>query len=143
RARFEDANAAIAYTDGWNQNQTDDPFSGTSGQTGIGTAAASGVAGAQATFAFSGTGVSWIGSRGPSRGIARVYVDGVPAAAVDTFAASVQPQAVLFTAPALDDASHTITVEATGEQNPSSTRASVVVDAFDVSLSSPLPSVAR
>src|SRR5207244_11062467 len=41
------------------------------------------------------------------------------------------------------DAGHTITVDATGEQMPSSTRASVVVDAFDVSLSSPLPSVAR
>jgi hypothetical protein len=33
--------------------------------------------GAQATFTFTGTLVTWIGQRSGDRGIARVYVDGV------------------------------------------------------------------
>src|SRR5207249_3696422 len=139
-ARFEETHAAVAYTADWRQDQTDDAFSGTSGLTGIGTAAASDTAGGQATFAFTGTAVSWIGSRGPARGIARVSLDGAAAADVDTFAASIQPQAVLFTATGLADTDHTITVEATGGQNPSATGANVIVDAFDVTLSTPAPS---
>jgi len=39
--------------------------------------------GAQATFTFTGTGISWIGARGTQSGIARVSLDGILVAVVD------------------------------------------------------------
>jgi len=39
---------------------------------------------------------------------------------------------VVFTATGLADASHTLTIEATGRKNDASTRAQIVVDGFDV-----------
>ena len=141
--RFEETNAAIAYTAGWRLDRDEDAFSGTSGLTGMGTAAASDTPNDQAVFTFAGSAVSWIGSRGPSRGIARVYVDGVAAADVDTFAPGVQPRSILFRTTGLADATHTITVETTGGQNPSATGATAIVDAFDVNLPPSVASVVR
>jgi len=78
------------------------------------------------------SGASWIGFRGPMAGIARVFVDGVVVAEVDTFSSTDEAQVVLFTATGLVDASHTLTIEVTGLKNPASTGTFVVVDAFDV-----------
>ena len=81
---------------------------------------------------FNGTSVSWIGYRGPDTGIARVYLDGRFAGDVDTYSPTQIVQGSLFTATDLADASHTLTIEVTGLRNQASTKASVVVDAFDV-----------
>jgi len=89
-------------------------------------------AGAQATFTFAGTSVSWIGARAPQTGIARVYLDGIFAAEVDTYAPTVGLQNTLFMAAGLADASHTLTIEVTGQKNPAATDLWIVVDAFDV-----------
>src|SRR5438874_990443 len=86
----ETALAPTVYTGGWFQGHTERAWSG-------GTAAFSRSVGSQATLMFIGTGVSWIGFRGPLGGIARVWLDGVQAADVDTYAAAEQLQAVLFT----------------------------------------------
>jgi hypothetical protein len=91
--------------------------------------------GAQATFTFTGTAISWVGARGPQTGIARVSLDGVFVAEVDTYSATEQIQAAVFTATGLTDASHTLMIEVTGRQNAASTSALVVVDAFDVTSS--------
>jgi hypothetical protein len=143
RSRFEDADPSVIYSTGWTQGETREAFSGTSERTGTGTAAFSEVVGAQATFAANGTSVSWIGSRGPTRGIARVLLDGALVATVDTYAATVQPQAVLYSATGLADATHTLTIEATGSKNANAARAWIIVDAFDATLSAPAPPVTR
>jgi hypothetical protein len=87
--------------------------------------------GAQATFTFTGTGISWIGARGTQTGIARVTLDGV-ATLVDTYSSTEQIQAAVFTATGLANTSHTLTIEVTGQQNAASQNALIVVDAFEV-----------
>jgi hypothetical protein len=123
-SRFEDTNPSVAFTDGWFGN-ADPRWSG-------GMAALSTTAGAQATFTFTGTSVSWIGFRGPQTGIARVFLDGVLVGDVDTFAPTEESQAVVFTRGDLAAGSHTLTIEVTGLKNAASTDTFIVVDAFDV-----------
>ena len=142
RSRFEDADASIAYTGTWVVD-ADDAWSGTSANYGSGTTGRSAVAGSRATFTFTGTSVTWIGTRGPNRGIARVYLDGVLASELDTYATPKQLHVPLYSAQGLSSGSHTLAIEATGLKNAASTSAFVFVDAFDVTLLSPAPQVRR
>jgi hypothetical protein len=89
-------------------------------------------AGAKVTLTFRGTSISWSGYRGPDAGIARVQVDGGAASEVDTYSPTQKFQEMVFTETGLADASHTLTIEATGRKNDASTGAQIVVDAFDV-----------
>jgi hypothetical protein len=98
----------------------------------MGTIAASNVPGARATFTFTGTSVSWIGSRKSTTGIANVYLDGAFVTAIDTYFPTDGLQETIFTSPPLAAGSHTLTVEVTGRQNPASSSGYIVVDAFDV-----------
>ena len=125
--RVEDSSADITYTpSGWMLGYT-----GGFGWSG-GTAALGFVAGQRATFSFTGTGISWIGFRGPQAGIANVYLDGALAATVDTYAPEVAVQAVVFTASNLASGTHTLTIDVTRTKNEASSDYYVVVDAFDV-----------
>ena len=99
-----------------------------------GIATLSKVPGARATLIFTGTGISWIGARGPQTGKARVTLDGV-ATPVNTYSPTEQIQAEVFTQQGLADGSHTLTIEVTGEQDAASTSPLIVVDAFEVTLS--------
>jgi len=141
RSRFEDSDADITYSAGWAREDTVKAFSGTSGNTGAGTAAWSTTAGASATFTFTGTSVTWIGFRAPYTGIARVFLDGVESE-VDTYAPAEEVQVPIFTAD-LPPGSHTLRIEVTNLRHPSATNNLIVVDAFDVTLLSPLPPVTR
>ena len=85
---------------------------------------------ARATVTFTGTAVSWIGYRDQWSGIARVYVDGLLHSTVDTYAASAQSQAVIYTASGLTEGIHTLAVEVTGTHNSVSGGSWVWVDAF-------------
>jgi hypothetical protein len=124
--RIEESNTAVTYTGAWDQGNTDRPWSG-------GTAAVSTEALARATLSFSGTSVSWIGFRGPQAGIARVFLDDTLVGTVDTFLATTEEvQAVLFTASGLPEAAHTLTIEVTGDKNPSASDKFIVVDAFEI-----------
>jgi len=135
--RVQETDPSITYTAGWTQGNTSGMWSGR-------TAAVSAAAGAQATFLFTGTAVTWIGYRGPTAGIARVFLDGAVVAEVDAFLTTDEPQAVVFTATGLADASHTLTIEVTGLKNPASTDTVIAVDAFEVtSSSSPPPTTTR
>ena len=127
--RFEETEQAVAYSAGW--------VGSSSARWSGGTAASSSAAGAQATFTFTGTSVSWIGFRGPQAGIARVVLDGVLVGDVDLFAPTPEPQVVVFTAKDLAAAPHTLTIEVTGLTNAASTDITIVVDAFEVTSSSP------
>jgi len=124
-SRLQETDPATTYTDGWIQGDTLRAWSAR-------TAAQSVTPGAQATFTFTGTSISWIGARGPQTGIARVLLDGMFVAEVDTYAPTEQIQAAVFTAMGLADASHTLTIEVTVVKNPASTGTLIVVDAFDV-----------
>ena len=70
RTRLEDLHPSVVFTTpgagaSWALDNADRAWSGASANVGTGTAARSLTAGARAEFTFSGTGVSWIGMRGP------------------------------------------------------------------------------
>src|SRR6266496_2557822 len=129
--RYEQTDASVTYTVGWSQDS--------SRSWSAGSAAVSTTPGAQATFTFSGPSVNWIGGRGPWSGIARVAVDGAFVAEVDTYSKTEEIRVPMFTVNGLTNASHTLTIEATGQMNAAATSNYVVVDAFDV----PGPAVSR
>src|SRR5206468_2475353 len=123
--RFEDTDPSVVYSGpGWRS----DMYAALSN----GGATASDQAGAQATFTFTGTSVSWIGGRWVEEGIARVFLDGSFVTEVDTYSKTKEVQVPLFTALDLADTSHTLTIEVTGRKNVASNLAFVLVDAFDV-----------
>src|SRR5438105_1239449 len=121
----ETALATTVYTGGWFQSHSERAWSG-------GTAALSNAALSRATLTFSGTGVSWVGLRGPQAGVAKVYLDGAYQVDVDCYAATETVQAVLFTRSGLTADLHFLTIDPTGTRNLAATDAFIVVDAFDV-----------
>ena len=143
RSRFEERDRSIAYAGTWVQENMDQNWSGTTANAGSGTAAIAGTAGATATFTFSGTGVTWIGYRGPVGGIANVYLDDALVAQRDLYSPTEELRASVFTAADLAPGTHRLRIEATGTRNGAAAGAFVVVDALDVTLPSPAPPVSR
>ena len=124
-ARYQETDPSIAYGGGWIQGNRDKAYS-------EGTTAETITPGAQATFSFSGTGVRWIGARGPQTGIARVYLDGAFVTDVDAYAMTEGPQHTMFAAENLVAGAHTLTIQALPQSNPASTDHWILIDAFDV-----------
>lgn len=122
--RVEDTSPAIATTGTW-YSKPSAVFSG-------GSSLFTGAAGARATFSFSGTSVIWMAYRDQWAGIANVYVDGALKSTIDTYQATAQAEWPAFSATNLQDGPHTLTIEATGTNNPASGGAAVWVDAFQV-----------
>jgi len=87
--------------------------------------------GARVDFAFMGTAVSWIGYRDGLCGIARVAVDDVVRAEIDTYAPTPEAQAVVYTLSGLPPGEHTLTLEATGQRHPLSLGDWIWVDGFE------------
>ena len=83
--------------------------------------------GAAAIFKFTGTDVVWVAERGPKRGKARVYVDGVRTV-VDLYASSSSHRRVVFVAANLAAGQHTLKIVVRG----TSGRPRVDVDGFFV-----------
>ena len=69
--------------------------------------------GPTSTMSFSGSSVAWVGPVGPTRGGAKVYIDGVYVATINTYRSVFQARRMLF-ARNLGDGSHTITIKALG-----------------------------
>ena len=144
-SRLQETDPSVTYTAGWVQDNTLNSLAAgvTNGEIpnvsirnwSAAAATLSTTLGAQATFTFTGTSVSWIGARGTQSGIADVFLDGSFVAEVDLYSPSEQIQQAVFTAAGLADASHTLTIAVTGRQNPASQNALVVVDAFEVTSS--------
>jgi hypothetical protein len=65
--------------------------------------------GASASLAFTGTGIAWVGPVGPTRGKARVYVDGRLAATVNLRKSDFKARVILFAKP-LKAGKHTIRI---------------------------------
>ncbi|HET9651167.1 MAG TPA: hypothetical protein VFP36_03205, partial [Usitatibacter sp.] len=134
-SHWQDTNPGFQYTPGWTKSSENFPWSG-NGVSNLPerpvTAQETAAAGEKLTVPFRGTAVSWIGYRGPDAGIAQVQVDGGAPTQVDLYSPTATFQPVVFTANALADANHTLTIQATGLKNAASTGARVVVDAIDV-----------
>jgi len=126
--RYEQNSAAVLYTGTWSPNAG----SFNSG----GSAALAMDAGSKAAFTFTGTGVTWIGYRDQWSGIAQVYLDGALNATIDTYSASAQAQAVLYSVSGLSNAAHSLTIVVSGTRDASSQGDWVWVDAFDVAVPS-------
>jgi len=124
--RYEETNPAVSYSAGWEQSSPN--WFGWSG----GTAVDSFVTGAQATFSFTGTSVSWIGFRSGLSGIARVSVDGVVVPDIDLFAKTDEVRSRVFTQTGLTNSAHTLTISVTGQKNNQAVLNDVQIDAFEV-----------
>jgi hypothetical protein len=73
-----------------------------------------GAAGAKASLTFSGRSFAWVGSVGPSRGWAKVYVNGVLVKSVNLNAAANANRRILFTATWSTARNRTITIRISG-----------------------------
>ena len=134
-SHWQDTNPDFVYSANWTKSAQGPNWSG-SGVSNLPelpvTAHETATAGETLTVSFRGTGVQWIGYRGPDAGIAQVSIDGGAAREVDLYAASALYQPIVFSTGAISDANHTIKITATGRKNASATAARVVIDALDV-----------
>ena len=87
-ARIGDSSTAIKYAPAWKTAR----YSAYSGQQ---VRYATGP-GASATIAFMGNGIAWIGPVGPTRGVAKVYIDGRYVATVDLRRSTFQARKTVF-----------------------------------------------
>jgi hypothetical protein len=110
----------ITYTADW-QDKLGDQFSARG-------ATMTDTSGGEAVFRFVGTGVRWIGVRGPDFGEAEVLLDGDPIALVDQWAKQDSILETLFERTNLIHGPHTLTIRALNTGRGKRT----LVDAFDV-----------
>ena len=82
--------------------------------------------GASATYTFTGSGVAWVAYRGPDRGSARVYVDGVYKKSISLYAKTYSAKQVVFAFNWGSTGKRKITIVAAGTAG----RPRVDVDAF-------------
>ena len=88
------------------------------------------VAGASASYRFTGSSIVWYTNIGPSYGIADLYVDGVKRAVVNSYSATTHYRAA-FTVSGLSYAGHTLTVRVRGVKgNSHGTGTNIAIDAF-------------
>jgi GH25 family lysozyme M1 (1,4-beta-N-acetylmuramidase) len=71
-------------------------------------------AGASATYSFSGSSAAWVAYRGPSRGSARIYLDGVYHSTISLYASTNTAKRIVFAARWASPGSHTIKVVVVG-----------------------------
>ena len=122
--RVDESDPSVVYTGVWYTARRSDLSGGSLAESPYPVSTAS--------LTFVGTGVRWIGYKAVWGGIAQVYLDGVQAATVDTYAPNDQVQAVPYAVSGLAPGPHTITIRVTGTWNPAGCCSWVAVDAFDV-----------
>lgn len=83
-------------------------------------------AGASVSYSFWGSSVGWVAFRGPNRGAARVYVDGVYVQLVNLYARTYAPKSIVFATNWSARGTHTIRIVVVGTAG----RPRVDVDAF-------------
>lgn len=121
--RAEETDARIAIAGGWQSGEN----AALSGGSHIYTDRA-----ARAVIAFVGRGVTWIGSKSPQYGTARVSLDGGPAQTIDLYAALSGYQQPLWSKQGLPFGPHVLTIEATGQKSSASDGSFVSLDAVDI-----------
>jgi hypothetical protein len=116
---LSDSSTAIAYSGTWS-------FVNSSGYLN-GRAHWTKTRSATATYTFDGASVAWVGPVGPTRGKARVIVDGRLVATVDTYRATFKAREVIWAA-ALKDGRHWLRIQVLGTAG----RPTVAVDGIYV-----------
>jgi hypothetical protein len=122
-AHQESANA-ITYVGTWTQQNSASAYGGS-----LKYAQANG---ANARLGFIGRDVAWVATKGPDRGKAEVWVDGVKVKSLDLYSSTEQPRKVVSSVHWVESGAHTVEVRALGKKNSSSTATRVDVDAFVV-----------
>lgn len=86
----------------------------------------------KATLRFVGTEISWIGTHGPDRGVAKVFIDGKFQAKVDQYSADREFTVESFRMTGLVPGPHAITIQVEDSRNEKSSGQRVDIDALDV-----------
>ncbi len=117
---FQEGRARVHYRGSW-ELRAHPAYAG-------GLARSSDQSDARARIHFVGDGVAWVGPVGPTRGKARVYVDGELVTVVDTYAPHFQPSKVLFKTTFPEVGRHVLRISVVGTQG----HPTVAVDQFAV-----------
>jgi hypothetical protein len=117
---FDESNLAIDFSGGWGQAEFA-RYNGGKVRYAI-------VGGATAWFTFSGTSITWIGPKGPTRGQANVYIDEQLVATVDVYASRYNARAEIFSTTFARKGTHTISLEVVGTPG----RETIALDEFVV-----------
>jgi len=110
RHRIAETNGAIAYGGRW----ADARYATYAG----GHVLYSETNGATATYTFQGTSISWVGPVGPTRGRARVTVDGKLVTTVNLYRSGFHPRVTIFDASWKSNARHTLQITVVGSGRP-------------------------
>jgi Transglycosylase-like domain len=108
-ARVSDTAASIGYRSTWRQAS----FRSYSG----GHVTYATTKGATATISFRGTGIAWVGPTGPTRGTARVYIDGRFVKTISLRRSTFRARSVIFSK-ALPAGAHTFAIRVTTNGRP-------------------------
>ena len=118
--RYQETAGSITYAGSWRLHSSSSYFGGK--------VRASTAAGATATFTFTGRAVAWVAAKGPTRGVARVYVDGVIVSSVNLRSSTSAYRRVVFGRAWPSAGTHTVMVQVAGTAG----HPRVDVDAFIV-----------
>jgi len=103
KALFTQQNSsAVQYSYGWSTLLT----SAASG----GSLATTKTAGSSASFTFTGSGISWVAYKGPNRGSAQIWIDGVLATTVSLYSSTYKAKQIVFATSWSANGTHTIRV---------------------------------
>ncbi len=116
----QQTSSSITYSSGWTTGKND-AYSGN-------TVKFHKTAGKSASYKFTGRAIAWVSTRGPARGSAKVYIDGVLAATVNLNHSSTSYRYVAFQRTWSSSGTHTIKIVVSG----SSGHPRVDIDAFEV-----------
>jgi lysozyme len=104
--RVQQTSTAVSWGGTW-KNASDPSYSG-------GSVRYSTSAGAWASYTFTGSAVAWVAERGPTRGSARVYVDGVYKKTVDLYYPTYQSKRIVYAINWSANGTHTIRIVVEG-----------------------------
>jgi SpoIID/LytB domain protein len=121
--RYQQSNANLVYVGTWTPTSAAAAAGGSYRY--------SNTTGASCTVSFNGTSLAWLAKKGPSYGIAKLTLDGTGMGTVDLYSASVVFTKVWETG-TLEEGTHTLKIERTGDKNALSTDKNISVDAFDI-----------
>ncbi|NLY11453.1 MAG: hypothetical protein GX020_07210, partial [Firmicutes bacterium] len=84
-----------------------------------------------AEFEFEGSAVRWIGTKGPTKGIADIYLNGeIVFEGLDTYSPTTEYQQVIAELFNLEPGKNVLRINVTGKKNPKSRGANVTIDGF-------------
>jgi len=126
---YDDASPTLSYSGSWTHAGPGTTYAWDYGQT----ESWSNQPGDSMTVSFTGTAVQWIGPANTNGGTADVYIDGQPAATVDTYTpAGKQSEQTFFYKTGLAAGGHTLQIVPTGQHDAASSGAYVAIDAINV-----------